>query len=110
MSAPLPSNPPETPQTHGKALPLVMSILTFIDVLATAAGLSDLIGLQAALVIVLVNKALQAGATVYLRQTHTPYSTVVAIDPERNGNYRAGPAALGVEEGADVALAIPRAA
>jgi hypothetical protein len=71
---------------------IVFSILAGLDIVATSAGLSDIIGLKQALVFILATKAVQVGMTFYVQNLTVPVQDVAAfVSPQLQ--IVAGPAA-----------------
>lgn len=76
-----------------KPLVILFSILTGLDVLTASAGLTDVIPLKAALVLVLATKAVTAGATYFSSNWVTPNDKVLAVQTPSGEGAVAGQAA-----------------
>lgn len=76
-----------------KPLVILFSILTGLDVLTAAGGLTDVISEKAALVIVLGTKAVTAGATYFSSNWVTPNDKVLAVQTPSGEGAVAGQAA-----------------
>lgn len=76
-----------------KSRPVVItfSILAGLGVLTASAGLSDLIGVKLALILVLAREAVQVGMNFYVQSMVTPNEDVVAYT-NKDGQSVAGPA------------------
>lgn len=69
--------------TTSKPQPVLIafSILVGLDILTAGAAFADLVGAETVALIVLILAAIKAGAAFYLRGVVTPYSNVVAYQP-----------------------------
>lgn len=81
--------------SRAKPVAVVVSISAGLNAVVGVAGLADLIGVKAALILVLVNVGLTAGLGAWLQQNVVPLENVAARvpgDPELSNVIVGGPA------------------
>lgn len=87
--------------TKSRPVLIIFSTLAGLGVITASSGLADLIGMKAALVLILLREAVQVGMNFYVQGQVVPIRDVAAFDSKTEAGVVAGPAAA-AENGSPV--------